>query len=290
MAKFLTGNELNSELGKIFEEATIQLILISPYIRLHANYESILKTKRDNPELGIIIVFGKNEENPSRSMRPEDLDFFKGFPNIQIRYEKRLHAKYYANETSAILTSMNLHRHSQDNNIEAGVMTKVRKLGVLGDEIDQQEWEYFDRVIEQSELIYETKPEFDKGFIGSGLNKKYLKSKLTIDKLTEFFDVGSKQKISDRKTSITNSKEIKQPKQANDLNVGYCIRTGKEIPFNVKRPMCDESHQNWLKFGNEDYPEKFCHFSGEPSNGQTTYKKPILSKNWKKAKQVHGQF
>ena len=37
MAKFLTGNGLNSELGKIFEEANEQLILISPFIRLHVH-------------------------------------------------------------------------------------------------------------------------------------------------------------------------------------------------------------------------------------------------------------
>lgn len=290
MAKFLSGNDLNAELGKIFEEATEQLILISPYIRLHVNYESILKAKKENPELGIIIVFGKNEENPSRSMRTEDLNFFKDFPNIQIRHEKRLHAKYYANETSAILTSMNLHRHSQDNNIEAGVMMKVRKLGVLGDEIDQKAWDCFDRVIKQSELIYEKIPDFDKGFIGSGLNKKYLKSIITEDKLAEFFDVRSKQKSPNRKDTVDDNIKIEQLKKSKDLNIGYCIRTGKQIPFDLKRPMCEESFQSWLKFSNEDYPEKFCHFSGEPSNGQTTYKKPILSKNWKKAQQVHGQF
>ena len=33
-----------------------------------------------------------------------------------------------------------------------------------------------------------------------------------------------------------------------------------------------------------DYLEKYCHFSGEPSNGETSFNKPILKKNWKKAK------
>ena len=55
--------------------------------------------------------------------------FFKEFPNIQIRYEKKLHAKYYSNESAAILTSMNLYSYSQDNNIEAGVLTKSGLLG-----------------------------------------------------------------------------------------------------------------------------------------------------------------
>src|SRR5947209_6950250 len=119
MAKFLEGNELNLELERIFKNADEQLILISPYIRLHDRYASALKTKKDKHKLEITIVFGKNEEDMSRSMKEEDFNFFKDFPNIQIYFEKRLHAKYYSSEDAAILTSMNLYSFSQDNNIEA---------------------------------------------------------------------------------------------------------------------------------------------------------------------------
>jgi len=118
MAKFLTGNYLNAELEKIFEDAMGSLILISPYIRLHERYASSLRAKQDNYNLEITIVFGKNEDDISRSMKEEDFNFFKAFPNIEIRYEKRLHAKYYANDFDSILTSMNLYSYSQDNNIE----------------------------------------------------------------------------------------------------------------------------------------------------------------------------
>lgn len=65
---------------------------------------------------------------------------------------------------------------------------------------------------------------------------------------------------------------------------GYCIRTGVAIPFNVERPLSPDAYKAWNKFGNPEYPEKFCHFSGEPSNGSTCMKKPILTKNWNKAK------
>jgi hypothetical protein len=93
MAKFLTGNELNLELEKLFERADEQIILISPYIKLHDRYISSLRTKKENSDLEIIIVFGKNEEDLSKSMKEEDFNFFKEFPNIEVRYEKRLHAK-----------------------------------------------------------------------------------------------------------------------------------------------------------------------------------------------------
>lgn len=68
---------------------------------------------------------------------------------------------------------------------------------------------------------------------------------------------------------------------------GFCIRTGVEIPFNIERPLSYDAYKIWNEYGDMDYPEKFCHFSGEPSYGDTSYFKPILKKNWKKAQDVH---
>jgi hypothetical protein len=59
-----------------------------------------------------------------------------------------------------------------------------------------------------------------------------------------------------------------------------------EIPFNVEKPLSYEAFKSWSKYGDPDYAEKFCHFSGEPSHGDTSVAKPILKKNWKKAKEV----
>ncbi len=295
MAKFLTGNELNAEVEKIFASSTKMIVLISPYIKLHERYASTLKTKQKDPNLQIIIVFGKNEEDITRSMKNEDFELFKAFPNIQIRYEKRLHAKYYANESSAILTSMNLHSFSQDNNIEAGVLTKTTLLGNLAsnlmtnvtgeDTFDNQAWSYFHRVIEQSEILYVKTPVFESSFMG--LNKKYVTSLVETDKLSDFFSL--KKEVTENKPSTNKintkiEKEIENPKS----KTGYCIRTGKEIPFNTQHPFSDEAFKSWNQYKNDAYPEKYCHFSGEPSNGETNKAKPILRKNWNKAKAQHN--
>ncbi len=299
MAKFLTGNELNSELEKIFERADEQIILISPFIKLHDRYISTLRTKKDNHKLEIIIVFGKNEEDMSKSMKQEDFNFFKEFPNIQIRYERRLHAKYYANESSAILTSMNLYTYSQDNNIEAGVMTKATLLGNLAsnfmtnvtgeDSFDNQAWTYFKRVIEQSDLLFHKTPQYESA--NFGLTKRYKESKIEVDKLSEFFSDKPKFESKYRKDNY-EKKKVEEPQapqttQAKSIGSGFCIRTGKQIPFNAKRPLSDEAYKSWAQFSKDDYPEKFCHYSGEPSNGETTFAKPILRKNWSKAKAEH---
>ncbi|WP_422091252.1 phospholipase D family protein [Tenacibaculum ovolyticum] len=285
MAKFLKGNELNAELEKVFENAESQIILISPYIKLHDRYKSALLTKIENPNIEITILFGKNEDDFSKSMKQDDFDFFKQFPNIKIRYEKRLHAKYYANETKAILTSMNLYGFSQNNNIEAGVLMESSLKGTFTgeNEMDNNSWEYFKIVLEQSELLFEQKPVFEKKNLLS--SRKYVKSEIEVDKLSDFFKNVTYKKVYKKREAKTLKIESNSKIQN---NFGFCIRTGKEIPFNVEKPMEYEAFKRWNKFKDADYTEKYCHFSGELSNGKTSVNKPILNKNWKRAKEEYN--
>lgn len=67
---------------------------------------------------------------------------------------------------------------------------------------------------------------------------------------------------------------------------GYCIRTGKLIPFNLKNPLAEKAFDSWVKFNDKNYPEKFCHFSEENTNGENCFAKPILTKNWNEAKKI----
>jgi len=69
---------------------------------------------------------------------------------------------------------------------------------------------------------------------------------------------------------------------------GYCIRTGEKIPFNIKTPFNKKSFASWNRYKNPEFAEKFCHFSGEKSNGGTSFSLPILKKNWNKAKKMHN--
>ena len=75
-------------------------------------------------------------------------------------------------------------------------------------------------------------------------------------------------------------------RNSNPRPMGYCIRTRVEIHFNVDKPMCNDAFRGWNQYGDPDYPERFCHFSGEHSNGETSMNFPILKKNWKKAKEI----
>ncbi|MGO2102879.1 MAG: phospholipase D family protein [Psychroflexus halocasei] len=280
MANFLKGNDLNAELERLFEAAEYNIILISPYIKLHERYKSSLLTKLNNDELKITVLFGKNEDDFSKSMKQEDFDFFKQLPNVEILYEKRLHAKYYANERKAILTSMNLYGFSQNNNIEAGVVMENKSS--RSNNLDEETWAYFEIVLQQAELLYSKEPVYEKkNFLSS---KKYLRSEIKIDKLSEFFNNKKYQKTL-KKDYKRNSSQANQSKPQKS---GYCIRTGHEISFNIEKPMSYESFKMWNKYKNPDFPEKYCHFSGEPSHGKTSVNKPILNNNWKKAKEKYN--
>ncbi|TDW96662.1 phospholipase D family protein [Dinghuibacter silviterrae] len=84
--------------------------------------------------------------------------------------------------------------------------------------------------------------------------------------------------------SPTNGKALKTTKKG----IGFCIRTGVEIPFNIDKPLSPDAYKKWKEFGNPEYAERYCHFSGELSGGETSVSKPILKKYWKDAQNLYG--
>ena len=276
MAKFLKGSKLRAKIETLFLEADEKLIIISPFIKLHPLLKDALKEKLDNHKLEVEVVYGKNETNKSRSLSKEDFDFFSQFRNIKIYYEPRLHAKYYANEFDGILSSMNLIDYSHDNNIEFGIEYNQGKFleGSIGDDAE----DYFKRVIEGSTLEYHKKPVFESTFLG--LSKKYVRSDIKTDQISASLSKATKDRLSKPKDGDKSEKNLKTSKSS----VGYCIRTGKEIAFDIQIPYSDKAFKSWERFGDADYPEKYCHFSGELSKGKTSMNKPVLSKYWSKPK------
>jgi hypothetical protein len=269
MGKFLKGNQLNAELEKLFDDAQEFIVIVSPYIKLHARFIDSIKSKIDDDNFELIIVFGKNDDDLTKSLSSQDFEFLKAFPNIQIRYESRLHAKYYSNETTAILSSMNLYDFSQNNNIEFGILTKTGKL--ISDPLDTEAYNYFDQVIENSALLFHREPNYESQMLG--LSSKYIGSDIVTDKLSQIFD----KKV---KTKVASTKPVSSQK-------GFCIRTGISISFNPKRPLSDKAYKAWSQYSDENYSEKYCHFSGEKSNGETSFSRPILRKNWKESKKMN---
>ncbi|MCC5946679.1 MAG: hypothetical protein JJT94_17235 [Bernardetiaceae bacterium] len=179
MARLLTGTKLYEHIGKIFYDAEKRLLIVAPSLRLHPFYKRILRSKIVDTDLEIIIVFGKKGRN--LSITPQDGEFFKLFPRIEIRYEARLRSTYYANEKEAILTSTALDVVSKAEALEVGVLTGSNILNnVFGDSFDIQTYEFFLQLVQKSEVVYKAVPHFSSGIFSK---KKYKGSHIEVDKL-----------------------------------------------------------------------------------------------------------
>jgi phosphatidylserine/phosphatidylglycerophosphate/cardiolipin synthase-like enzyme len=163
---------------------------------------------------------------------------------------KNLHAKCYINENEAIITSMNLYEFSQQNNNEMGIYISK-----------SQDMDLYNAALEEVQRLLTISEEI----------------RVTVKKVTAETPPKTEKKVDETKPTFTKS--------SNKQN-GFCIRTGVSIPFNVEKPMSYDAFKSWSKYSDPDYAEKYCHFSGEPSNGETSVNRPILKKNWKKAKEI----
>ncbi len=240
-------------------------------------------------------MFDKNEEGTHKSLRKEDFDFLRTFPNIEIRYEPKLHAKYYASEDRAIITSLNLLQYSHDHNIEVGVVMDVKGfLGDIGDlvssgnSVERDSYLYFEKVIKNSELKYQRVPVFEKALLG--FKNDYKKSEENVNLLDDVYKSNAPSAVGYKWGKNSPAEERERREWSNNPlaeKVGYCIHTGEEIPFNLKKPYTRKAFSTWSQFSNPDYSERFCHYFGEPSNGETTFANPVLRKNWRKAKEDH---
>ena len=289
MSKFLTGNALGEAIDAIIWEAQKTLLIVSPYIKLDEHFKILFNKHKDNPELHLILVFGKNEKSVQKSLNKGDFDYFKEFPNISIVYVPNLHAKYYGNEFQGIITSINLYDYSFINNIEFGVLSEQSLLKSItrSTSSDDEAWETCMEIADSNEVVFINRPIFEnkKGLLSS--SKNYKGSKVLFDSTEKFYgtfkrDIASTVRLFDYPEELdSNERQLERPIRQVQVPVepyhGFCIRTGIQIKFNPKQPMSPEAWKSWSKFSNENYPEKFCHKTGQPSNGKTSMKNPILN-------------
>lgn len=303
MAKFLTGKDLDNVICDIIYKAEDILLIVSPYIRLDGYFKKLFDNHQHNPKIHIVVVFGKNEGQVEKSLSASDFEYFRKFNFITVVYVPNLHGKYYGNEREGVITSINLHDYSFANNIEFGVHHQTSILDSIKESTDQAAWKYCREITDNNDVILAKRPVFEKKFLG--LSKNFLKSETVFDAtknllanlsyekkriadFPDFIEFGkSDQKERPSRDEFNQSnQQVSQPQKNTNENpvkssamnnsTGYCIRTGKPIPFNPQRPFSYEAYKSWASFGNPEYPEKYCHRTGKPSNGKTSMSNPIL--------------
>lgn len=115
MAKFLNTSATNFFLEELIKNAKERLFLISPYLRLNDRIKELLEDK-NRMKIDIRIIYGKTD------LHPEEIKWLQQLDYVRVSFCKNLHAKCYLNESSCILTSLNLYEFSQVNNNEMGVL------------------------------------------------------------------------------------------------------------------------------------------------------------------------
>jgi len=114
MAKFLNTSATNYYLEELIKNASDRLILISPYLKLNDRVKELLEDK-NRLKIDVRIVYGKSE------LQPQEISWLNELSFVRTSFCKNLHAKCYINESSCIITSLNLYEFSQVNNNEMGV-------------------------------------------------------------------------------------------------------------------------------------------------------------------------
>jgi hypothetical protein len=150
MEKLLTEVHLLPEICSIIENAKSEITLVCPFMELHHSISRTLKKRGNDTDLRIKILYGKFSNGSHYKLSEKDLDFLKAFPNIDIRYNSKLHAKYYANEAFALSTSLNLNHSSHNTNLEFGFRINLTNSNIATDISN-----YIEQIFEESDIVFQ---------------------------------------------------------------------------------------------------------------------------------------
>jgi hypothetical protein len=251
MAKFLDGAGVQSALTEIIKKTDQELCIVSPYLKIPMQTKNYLKSIDDHNR-PITIIYRSDF-----SLIDADIDFFNGLKNLELLHCDNLHAKCYINEKEGLITSMNLHEHSQTHNWEMGVRFSkqhdqeiyddvVQELGLLGSQTKPY--------IPANKAVAEQKQQYNIPHPKKPVTK-------TVFKPTEPPNKGLITKILDKVTG----------------EAAYCIRCGKGMPrFDLQKPYCDKCFASWSRYRNPKYKEKYCHgCGGMTTTKPATFEKPL---------------
>ena len=234
MAQFLTTSSTASAIETIIRKGSSKIVLITSYAQLSDKYiNRIIQASERNAK--IVFVFGKKMPNKTELVK------FNGIENIELYFNKNVHAKCYYNEHQLVLTSMNLFTYSIENNAEMGILLENESDKDLFNEIRIEA----ETIIHDSELIDNI-----------AKNVRSMRGKPRAQRIMPSANLLRAANVDVRHT----------------LNIGYCIRCNDQINYDPLHPLCDSCFHNWARYNNADYQEKHCHGCGK--NHTSSYAVP----------------
>lgn len=168
--KILPPHKISTEIIDVIYEAKEYLILVSPYVNL-SNWDRLAAELKNAIKRGVKINFFVRDE-PNNFKSWEQLSEI----GIKAKLVQNLHAKFYFNENSGIISSMNLLSYSNSNSIEIACK--------IDDKAEIEELKKFvkdfikvneSKEIPSDEDLYLAKEKFTiilQDFIGNNLNSR----------------------------------------------------------------------------------------------------------------------
>ena len=231
----------------ILRGAEKRVTLVSPYnefwTRLEKQIDAIV---RNGVRVDVIYRAGK---------RNDAIEWLETLgPRVKVHAVENLHAKIYLNESSVLITSMNLLESSRNNSMEIGIS--------INDEHAQ------DEVRKYVETLLQIAQRADEG---EKTPARIANSRAKNGKPQSVSEGRSKYKAGASKPSFGGL--LKDLVAAVTNEGGRCIRCAISIPLNGDRPLCEDCFKSWKRYENWDYQEDYCHRCG--TEWDTSYEKPL---------------
>lgn len=209
-------DEVEPQVLQVIRGATKYITFVTPYVDL---WMHLTDAMRDAINKGVGITFfireGENRQ------RPEDLKWLRD--NVQVYEVPYLHAKIYLNETTVLVSSMNITESSTRNSKEFAMIVKRQDDATVFRE-------YVSRLVGKATATQSPHP--IRNYV-SGLVER---------------------------ATLTQSSRSSERQTSED---GYCIRSRDKIPFDTEKPLCADCFSKWNKYHDKDYAEKYCHSCGK---------------------------
>lgn len=244
--RVITDNAVPSAVLELIRSAQKHIVLVSPYNSFWGHLKDEIRLAIQQRRVRVVAFY-----NPREHMRGDGMDWLHG-EGAEVYRVNYLHAKLYLNESSAILTSMNLTEGSSKSSLETGMLVTGRG------ETYNALLEYTTRLTKLGDRVDSTSAD------GSPSEKSMAQ------------ESSSARSDSVVETLLRNGEGIPRTalKTARAwFTRGRCIRCQKIIPFDADNPLCEADYQTWNLYKNRGYLEQFCHKCGKQS--PTTYAKPL---------------
>ena len=235
-SRILIDDAVGNAVLDLIREAKEKVVLVSPYNRFwrhpsvkDAIHEAIQRDVR------VTVVYRQEKVNDGRNKDLANWLLEEGGDVYEVEW---LHAKIYLNESSLLVTSMNLLESSSKNSREVGIRIDDRR--------EREELrDYVNKLIDRGRHVNPAKA----GTVGE----------------RPALSGTSPPGRAGRRPASARSKAVKA--------TGHCIRCAKDIPLNAEKPLCLTDYKQWEKREKRDYPEKHCHRCGKEYS--TTFAKPL---------------